>query len=69
MTQNDEDMLIWFQSKRMARNVRQGRRRNALGIVPTSYYVKQFLLCVAGVALGGVLAKWMVDLAVWFWLR
>lgn len=69
MTQNDEDMLIWFEAKRKARNVSQGRPRNALGMIPASFYVRQFVLCACAVALSAVLARWMVMFAVWFWLR
>lgn len=68
MTQNDEDMLIWFESRRMARNVRQGRSRHAPGFVPTSYYVRQFVLCVGAVALSFWLTKHLVAFAVRFWL-
>lgn len=68
MNPNDEDMLIWFEAKRKARNVRRGRHRNALGVIPTSYFVKQFVLCAGGLWCSWMLAKWMVDTAVRFWL-
>ena len=68
MTRNDEDMLIWFEAKRKACNVRQGRRRDAMGFIPTAYYVRQFLLCVGAVALSFWAMKWLVIAAVHIWL-